>query len=69
VVERKAVLIRIDPRVHAAVERWARDDLRSVNAQIEFVLREGLRRAGRLGRQDGQDGRADGRADGLTRAD
>ena len=46
--ERKAVLIRIDPRVHAALERWARDDLRSVNAQIEFLLREGLRRAGRL---------------------
>lgn len=46
--ERKAVLIRIDPRVHAALERWARDELRSVNAQIEFLLREGLRRAGRL---------------------
>jgi hypothetical protein len=48
VAERKAVLIRIDPRVHTALERWARDDLRSVNAQIEFLLREGLRRAGRL---------------------
>jgi hypothetical protein len=55
VAERKAVLIRIDPRVHAALERWARDDLRSVNAQIEFLLREGLRRAGRL-RRDGNDG-------------
>lgn len=55
--ERKAVLIRIDPRVHAALERWARDDLRSLNAQIEFVLREGLRRAGRLDGQDGKDGR------------
>jgi hypothetical protein len=48
VAERKAVLIRIDPRVHSALERWARDDLRSVNAQIEFLLRDGLRRAGRL---------------------
>jgi len=57
VAERKAVLIRIDPRVHAALERWARDDLRSLNAQIEFVLREGLRRAGRLDGQDGKDGR------------
>jgi hypothetical protein len=47
VAARKAVLIRIDPGVHAALERWARDDLRSVNAQIEFVLREGLRRSGR----------------------
>lgn len=46
--ERKAVLIRIDPRVHAALERWARDDLRSVNAQIEFVLRGALERADRL---------------------
>jgi len=60
VAERKAVLVRIDPRVHAALERWARDDLRSVNAQIEFVLREGLRRAGRLA-ADGQTG---GRANG-----
>jgi hypothetical protein len=48
VAERKAVLIRIDPRVHAALERWARDDLRSVNAQIEFALRGALERAGRL---------------------
>lgn len=55
--ERKALLIRIDPRVHAAIERWARDDLRSVNAQIEFVLREGLRRVGRLGGNDGTDGK------------
>jgi hypothetical protein len=48
VAERKALLIRIDPRVHEALERWARDDLRSVNAQIEFVLRQALQRAGRL---------------------
>lgn len=61
--DRKAVLIRIDPRVHAALERWARDDLRSVNAQIEFLLRDGLRRAGRL-RDDGEpDSRADAPAD------
>jgi len=55
VAERKALLIRIDPGVHAALERWARDDLRSVNAQIEFVLREGLRRAGRM-RSEGSEG-------------
>jgi len=48
VAERKALLIRIDPRVHEGLERWARDELRSVNAQIEFVLRGALERAGRL---------------------
>jgi hypothetical protein len=48
VAERKALLIRIDPRVHEALERWARDELRSVNAQIEFALRQALERAGRL---------------------
>jgi len=48
-VERKPFLLRIDPRVHEALERWARDDLRSVNAQIEFLLRRALHQAGRLG--------------------
>jgi hypothetical protein len=57
--ERKSLLLRIDPRVHAALERWARDDLRSVNAQIEFLLRRALQQAGRLM----PDGRAGGRAD------
>lgn len=45
--ERKRFLLRIDPRLYAALEKWAADDLRSVNAQIEFVLGEALRRAGR----------------------
>ncbi len=45
---RKAFPLRIDAKVHAAVERWANDELRSVNAQIEFLLRDALRRAGRL---------------------
>jgi hypothetical protein len=44
----KRYLLRIDQRVYDALERWAADDLRSVNAQIEFLLRESLRRAGRL---------------------
>ena len=44
----KRFLLRIDQRVYDALERWAADDLRSVNAQIEFLLRESLRRAGRL---------------------
>jgi hypothetical protein len=45
---RKVYPLRIDRRLYEALERWAADDLRSVNAQIEFLLREGLRRAGRL---------------------
>lgn len=45
---RKAFLIRIDPRVLEALEKWAADDLRSVNGQIEFLLRKVLRDAGRL---------------------
>ena len=46
--ERKAFLLRIDPGVLGAVQRWANDDLRSLNAQVEFVLRAALRAAGRL---------------------
>jgi hypothetical protein len=48
VSDRDAFLIRVDPAVLDAVKRWARDDLRSVNAQIEFLLRCALREAGRL---------------------
>ena len=44
---RDAFLLRVDPNVLDAVRRWARDDLRSVNAQIEFLLRRALREAGR----------------------
>ena len=44
---RKQVLLRLDPDVHAAVAKWAADDLRSVNAQIEVVLRRALADAGR----------------------
>ena len=45
--ERKPFLLRVDPAVLEAVQRWAADDLRSLNAQIEFVLRDALQRAGR----------------------
>ena len=48
--DRKPFLLRIDSAVLDAVQRWANDDLRSLNAQIEFVLRDALRRAGRLPR-------------------
>ena len=46
--ERKAFLLRVDPAVLDALQRWANDDLRSLNAQIEFVLRRLLREEGRL---------------------
>lgn len=45
--DRKSFLLRIDPAVLDAVQRWANDDLRSLNAHIEFLLREALRRSGR----------------------
>lgn len=47
-VERKSLLLRLDPAVHDALARWAGDELRSVNAQIEFLLRRALAEAGRL---------------------
>ena len=46
--EKKAYPLRISAPVLEAVQRWADDELRSVNAQIEYVLREALRKAGRL---------------------
>ena len=46
--DRKAFLLRIDPKVLEALQRWADDDLRSLNGQIEFVLRRTLREQGRL---------------------
>jgi hypothetical protein len=45
---RKPFLLRTDPKVLAALRRWAADEMRSVNGQIDFVLRGALRRAGRL---------------------
>ncbi|HXE85803.1 MAG TPA: hypothetical protein VN524_03260 [Hyphomicrobiaceae bacterium] len=46
--ERKPFLLRIDPTVLDAVQRWAQDDLRSLNAQVEFLLRRVLQEEGRL---------------------
>ena len=46
--KREAFLLRLDPKVLEALRRWAADDLRSVNAQVEFLLRRALRDAGRL---------------------
>jgi hypothetical protein len=47
VAERKPFLLRIDPAVLEALQRWAADDLRSVNGQVEYLLRAALRKAGR----------------------
>jgi hypothetical protein len=53
--DRKVYPLRIERRLYDALERWASDDLRSVNAQIEFLLRESLRRSGRSpGPDDGE---------------
>jgi hypothetical protein len=52
--DRKAFLLRIDPKLLEAVQRWADDDLRSLNAQIEFLLRRALREAGRVKDDDNQ---------------
>jgi hypothetical protein len=49
--ERKSFLIRVDRDVLDAVQRWANDDLRSLNGQIEFLLRHALRDAGRVSKQ------------------
>ncbi|MCK7627879.1 hypothetical protein MUU72_33120 [Streptomyces sp. RS10V-4] len=48
--QRKQVLLRLDPLLHDALTRWANDELRSTNAQIEFLLRKALADAGRLPR-------------------
>lgn len=46
--EKKPFLLRLDPAVHEALQRWAADELRSVNGQIEFLIRRALQGAGRL---------------------
>jgi len=52
--DRKSVLLRLDPAVHDALARWAGDELRSTNAQIEFLLRQALAEAGRLPKASGR---------------
>jgi hypothetical protein len=51
VSERRQVLLRVDPAVHDALIRWANDELRSVNAQVEMLLRRALTEAGRMPKQ------------------
>ncbi len=50
--DRKAFLLRVDPAVLEALQAWASDDLRSLNGQIEYLLRQALRQAGRLKRSE-----------------
>jgi len=52
VAERKAFLLRLDPTIHDALRRWADDDLRSLNAQIEFLLRRLLADSDRLKKRE-----------------
>jgi hypothetical protein len=52
--ERKPFLLRVDPALLEALARWAADDLRSLNGQIEFVLRRALQAAGRLPEKDAE---------------
>ena len=49
--ERKPFLLRLDERTFLALKRWADDDLRSINSQVEFLLRRALEQAGRLNRE------------------
>jgi len=65
VAERKPFLLRIDAAVLEALQRWANDDLRSLNGQIEFLLRESLRASSRLKSRpsEGSDGRDDHQED------
>lgn len=62
---RKQYPLRVDPGIWEAVERWAADEMRSVNGQVEWILRDALRRAGRLPKKDGN-GPEEG-SDGSTR--
>ena len=51
---RKQYPLRIDPEIWAAVERWAEDDMRSANGQVEWILRQALKQAGRLPEDKGK---------------
>lgn len=57
--KRKAFPLRIDPAVYDALRRWADDELRSVNGQIEYLLRDALRRAGREPRRESESAATD----------
>lgn len=56
---RKSFLLRLDPAVHDALQRWSADELRSMNAQVEFLLRQALKQRGRLKSGGDDDVRSD----------
>lgn len=51
--EKKRFLLRLDPKLYEVLEKWSADELRSVNAQIEYLLKEAARKAGRWNQQKG----------------
>lgn len=51
VAKRKSFLLRLDPETFAALQQWAADDLRSVNGQVEFLLRRALKDTGRIAKR------------------
>ncbi|MDN3953935.1 ribbon-helix-helix domain-containing protein [Sporolactobacillus laevolacticus] len=53
--KKKSFLLRIDPELYDQLQRWADDEFRSVNGQIEFLLRESLRKSGRTTERKGDD--------------
>lgn len=63
-MQRKQYPLRIDPEVWRAVQRWADDDMRSVNAQVEWIIRDALRRAGRMPGRREEASEAPGHASG-----
>lgn len=56
---KKQFPLRLDPKLYEAIERWAADELRSVNAHIEFLLRDALRKDGRLNNGDTKQAKSD----------
>jgi hypothetical protein len=58
--EKKKFLLRLDESLYASLETWAAHDLRSVNAQIEFLLTDALKKSGRLKQQDPEAGKGSG---------
>ena len=62
--DKKKFLLRIDENVHAALEKWAADELRSINAQIEFLLKDAVRKAGRFKTNPQNPGNSDEKING-----
>ena len=61
--DRKPFLLRLDPQTMRVLQRWAEDEMRSLNAQIEYVLREALRKSGRAKPGDAPEGKSQKKSD------